>query len=166
MDMTPRWLLLCCEQQQWIYYVYWINKLADCYPSGLMAHYRFVVRKERFTISASHICWVAITRNIVLLAEAFPTMLLYSLDRTGLIRLCWSSGRRDLHAEGFQLFEILSSSILVNLFFGSNHQKRQECSFLMGARDGEDQGSERLGADRSGLRSRSEQKILKVAPLR
>jgi hypothetical protein len=33
-------------------------------------------------------------------------------------------------------------------------------------RDGEDQGSERLGADRSGLRSGLEQKILKVAPLR
>jgi hypothetical protein len=33
-------------------------------------------------------------------------------------------------------------------------------------RDGEDQGSERLGADWSGLRSGSEQKILKVAPLR
>jgi hypothetical protein len=35
-----------------------------------------------------------------------------------------------------------------------------------GSRDGEDQGSERLGADRSGLQSGSEQKNLKVAPLR
>jgi hypothetical protein len=33
-------------------------------------------------------------------------------------------------------------------------------------RDGEDQRSERLGVDRSGLRSGLEQKNLKVAPLR